>query len=96
MNVNTVYDVDNDEYLPLYSGPVNNRRLPSHHRVDVRIDKYWLFDDFVISTYLDVRNVFQSDHVTAINYNDDYSAQEDVVSVDSEVPLIFLGMKIDF
>jgi len=96
LNVNTRYDVDNDTYVPLYTGTVNTDRLKSHQQVDFRIDRYWLFDDYVLSTYLDFRNVFQSKYVTSKAYNEDYTASEDVVSVDSEIPLIFVGMKIDF
>ena len=87
---------DNNEYIPSYSGPINNKRLSSHHQIDFRIDKYWILNDFIISTYIDFRNILQSKHVTSIEYNEDYTAQEEEVSVDSEVPLIFLGMKIDF
>jgi outer membrane receptor for Fe3+-dicitrate len=96
MNVDTRYDVDNDTYVPLYTGTVNTDRLKSHQQVDFRIDRYWLFDDYVLSTYLDFRNVFQNKYVTSKAYNEDYTASEDVVSVDSEIPLIFVGMKIDF
>lgn len=96
LNVNTRYDVDNDIYVPLYTGIVNEDRLTSHQQVDFRIDRYWLFDDCVLSAYLDFRNVFQSKYVTDMAYNPDYTAKEEVLSVDSEIPLIFVGMKIDF
>ncbi|MBA4367784.1 MAG: hypothetical protein C0403_09120, partial [Desulfobacterium sp.] len=96
LNVNTTYDTDNNEYIPRYDGSINNKRLPSHHQVDFRIDKYWIFDNVILSTYLDFRNIFQSKYVTSINYNEDYTAQEEQVSVDSDIPLIFLGMKVDF
>lgn len=95
LNVDTTYDVDNNEYIPNYTGPINTQRLKAHHQVDFRIDKYWLFNTCVISTYLDFRNVFQQKYVTSINYNEDYTAQEEMVSVDSEIPLIFVGVKID-
>ncbi|GAB6094966.1 TonB-dependent receptor [Desulfatiferula olefinivorans] len=96
LHVDTRYDVDNNEYIPLYTGPVNDRRFRSHHQVDFRIDRYWLFNECVISTYIDIRNVFQNKYVTGITYNEDYTAKEEEVSVDSEIPLIFLGMKVDF
>jgi len=94
--VNTIYDTDNNEYIPQYSGLINNKRLPSHHIVDFRIDKYWILNNIILSTYLDFRNILQSKYVTSIEYNEDYTDLEQQVSVDSEIPLIFLGMKIDF
>ncbi len=96
LNVNTIYDTDNNEYIPQYSGPINNKRLPSHHIVDFRIDKYWILNNIILSTYLDFRNILQSKYVTSIEYNEDYTDQEKQLSADSEIPLIFLGMKIDF
>ena len=95
-NVNTIYDVDNDEYSPLYTGGINGSRLKSHHQLDFRIDKYWLFDNFVLSTYIDVKNVFQEKHEVGVEYNEDYTAQAKELSVGSETPLIFAGLKIDF
>ncbi|RJP77437.1 MAG: TonB-dependent receptor [Desulfobacteraceae bacterium] len=96
LNVNTIYDTDNNEYIPQYAGSINNKRLPSHHQIDFRIDKYWILNNVILSTYLDFRNIFQNKYVTSINYNEDYTAQEEQVSVDSEIPMIFLGMKVDF
>ncbi len=94
--VDTLYDVDEDEYSPLYTGKINGSRLKSHHQLDFRIDKYWLFDNFVLSTYLDVKNVFQQKHEVGVEYNEDYSAKTEVLSIGSETPLIFAGLKIDF
>ena len=96
LNVETVYDVDSDEYRPIYNGPINEDRLKSHHQLDLRIDKYWLFNRFILSTYLDIRNVLQNRNVADIVYNEDYTQSEEMLSVSSQVPLIFLGIKVDF
>jgi hypothetical protein len=96
LNVKTIYDVDNDQYKPVYDGPINEDRLKPYHQLDLRIDKYWLFNRFILSTYLDIRNVLQTENVTSIAYNEDYTDSEEVLSISSQVPLIFLGIKIDF
>jgi hypothetical protein len=96
LNVETIYDVDSDTYRPRYDGSINNKRFKPHHQLDLRIDKYWLFDHFILSTYIDVRNVFQSKNETGIVYNSDYTDSEKVYAVSSTVPLIFLGIKVDF
>jgi hypothetical protein len=96
LDVETVYDVDSDTYRPVYDGSINNKRLRPHHQLDLRIDKYWLFNHFILSTYIDVRNVFQSKNEIGIDYNIDYTDNEKVYSVSSTVPLIFLGLKVDF
>lgn len=92
----TLYNVDTDTYYPLYDGPINNGRLPDRQQLDLRIDKYWIFNNFILSTYLDFRNVLQHKNVIGKVYNKDYSESEDAYSIDSYVPLIFLGLKLDY
>lgn len=92
----TLYDADSDTYYPLYDGPINNGRLKARQQLDFRIDKYWIFNNFILSTYLDVRNVLQYKNVIGKAYNKDYSQSEDAYSIDSYVPLVFLGLKFDF
>jgi outer membrane receptor protein involved in Fe transport len=96
LNVSTMYDIDNDKYSPIYTGGINDNRHASHHQLDFRIDKYWLFDSYVLSTYLDIKNVFHQKHEVDIKYNEDYTAQEKILAVGSKTPLIFVGLKIDF
>jgi hypothetical protein len=55
-----------------------------------------MFNNFVLSTYLDIRNVLQTDNAAAKIYNTDYTESEDALTIDSYVPLIFLGLKVDF
>lgn len=92
----TLYDADTDTYYPLYYGPINNGRLKDRQQLDLRIDKYWIFNNFILSTYLDVRNVLQNKNIIGKAYNKDYSQREDALSIDSYIPLVFLGLKLDF
>ena len=39
------------------NGPVNSTRLPGFFQIDVRIEKQWLFETWMLSAYLDVQNV---------------------------------------
>lgn len=96
LDVETLYVVDRDEYYPVYDGPINNNRLKPYRQLDFRIDKYWIFNNFILSTYLDVRNVLQTENVVGKFYNQDYTQSDDVLSISSYVPLIFLGVKFDF
>jgi hypothetical protein len=96
LGTETVYDVDTDTYYPLYDGAINEDRLKAYQQLDLRIDKYWIFNNFVLSTYLDIRNVLQTENAYAKAYNIDYTESEDALTIDSYVPLIFLGVKVDF
>ena len=96
LHTETLYDVDKDIYYPVYGGPINEDRLDTHQQLDFRIDKYWIFNNFILSTYLDVRNILQTKNTFQKVYNKDYSQSEDFLNISSQVPLIFLGLKFDF
>jgi outer membrane receptor protein involved in Fe transport len=96
LHTETIYDVDKDVYYPAYSGPINEDRFDAHQQLDFRIDKYWIFNNFILSTYLDVRNILQTKNIFQKVYNKDYSQSEDFLNISSQVPLIFLGLKLDF
>jgi outer membrane receptor protein involved in Fe transport len=96
LHTETVYDVDKDTYYPFYNGPINEDRLDAHQQLDFRIDKYWIFNNFILSTYLDVRNVLQTKNIFTKVYNKDYTQSEEFLNISSQIPMIFLGLKFDF
>jgi outer membrane receptor for monomeric catechols len=96
LNTDTMYDADNDQYTPVYDGKINNKRLKSYQQVDFRVDKHWVFDNWILSAYLDIRNIFRQEHIVAMGYNTDYTEEVEEESLDSVIPLIFFGLKADF
>ncbi len=96
LDVETLYDVDKDEYYPLYDGPINEERLPAYQSLDFRLDKYCIFNNFILSTYIDWRNVLQQKNVLGTIYSRDYTQSEDFLDISSQVPMIFFGVKLDF
>ena len=61
----------NDTYTQVPSSCVNCARLPTFHQLDVRIDKRWVFDAWMLNLYLDVQNVYNRANPEAIQYNFD-------------------------
>jgi TonB family protein len=51
------YDADTDIYTPA-KAPVNTARLEAFHALDLRIDKTFLFKQWVLKVYLDITNVY--------------------------------------
>ncbi len=93
MNTDYTYDVDNDIVIPNYSGPVNRDRLPAQHQLDIRLDRYWIFNNWILSTYLDIQNIYLRRNVIGIAYNADYTEERNI----SLFPiLVFVGIKGDF
>jgi len=69
------YDLDNDIYVP-FEGAVNSERLPYFFQWDVRIDRKWTFDRWIMSLYLDILNVTSRSNGVEYDYNFDYSSRE--------------------
>jgi outer membrane receptor for ferrienterochelin and colicin len=69
-----VVDADTDEYRAV-SGPVNSSRVKAFHQLDVRIDKRWIYDSWMLNAYLDIQNVYDQSNVENVEYNYDYSKE---------------------
>jgi len=66
-----VLDMDAGIYKPTY-GPKYSARNPMFAQWDLRIDKKWVFNSFLLNAYLDVQNVTNRTNVDAPDYNFDY------------------------
>ncbi|RJO64410.1 MAG: TonB-dependent receptor [Myxococcales bacterium] len=72
-------NADNGTYLPIYDPEsVNGRRNAPFHKLDLRLDKQWVFDTWILYTYLDVQNVYYHANVIETRYNYDYSEKASV------------------
>lgn len=67
-----VLDSDADEYRPLF-GAVNSARTKGFHQLDLRVDKRWIYQSWILNAYLDIQNVYSQTNVENIEYNYDYS-----------------------
>ncbi|MEB2312740.1 MAG: TonB-dependent receptor [Sorangiineae bacterium] len=67
-----LYAADAGAYTPL-QGAVDSERLPLFHQLDIRVDKRWQFEDWRLSAYLDVQNVYNNAAIEGISYNYNYS-----------------------
>lgn len=65
-----VYATDNGFYEPVYGKP-NSQRLPTFHQADLRLDKRWVFNKWMLTAYLDVQNIYNSPNVTGYQYSYD-------------------------
>jgi TonB family protein len=89
----SVYDVTNGYYRPLY-GAVNSSRVDPFFQTDMRIDKKFIFDKWMLSFYLDCQNIFfylyASPEFTVYNY--DFTQKTNI-----SFPFIpSLGIRADF
>lgn len=69
------YDLDNDIFVPIF-GDINSDRAPSFFQVDLRVDRKWRFDKWIMSLYVDVQNVANRANGNSYDYAFDYRSRE--------------------
>ena len=88
----SVYDADSDNYVPVY-GKTNSRRMPTFHQLDVRFDKKWQWTHLALTTYLDIKNVYNAKNPEFPVYSDDYSEKDWLTGL----PIIpSVGVKLEY
>jgi len=66
-----IWNGSDDTWSRVSSTCVNCQRLPAFHQLDVRVDKTWAFNQFVLAAYLDVQNVYNRANAESIQYSFD-------------------------
>jgi outer membrane receptor for ferrienterochelin and colicin len=87
-----VLDLDSGSYKPSYGAKYSGRN-PMFAQWDVRIDKKWVFNRFMLDLYLDVWNVTNRENIEAPDYNFDYSKQKSVSGL-SILPILGLRAEL--
>lgn len=54
-----VWDADQDRYQAVYGTPLSARKA-TFHQLDVRIDKKFVFDSFILGAYIEVLNAYNA------------------------------------
>ncbi len=90
--VGSVYDADNDVYIPR-RGEIFSGRNPNFFQWDARVDRKWVFDTWILSGYLDIQNLTNSQNQEGVTYSYDYSEKKSITGL----PLLpSIGMKGEF
>jgi hypothetical protein len=71
--VGSRYDADSDRYVPIYAAQEED--LPIFHRLDLRFDKRWRFDTWMLEGFLDIQNVYNANNPESMAYSFDFSEQ---------------------
>ncbi|MFL5246891.1 MAG: TonB-dependent receptor domain-containing protein [Myxococcales bacterium] len=90
--VGSRYLAQDDVYLPIY-GLTNSARLPAFNQLDVRIDKIWTYDSWMLDAYLDLLNAYNHRSIEGTQYSYDFSQRDQFRGL----PIIpTLGVKASF
>lgn len=78
--VGAIYDVNGNYYFPI-QGEQFSERLPDFFQLDVRLDKRFVFQSWMLALYLDVQNVTNRANVEGVLNAYDYSARTYITSL---------------
>lgn len=68
----SIVNVNSLNYTAL-SGQQNTRRNPLFNRLDIRIEKKWVFDSWRLALFLDIQNVYNQQNQESLIYNYDFT-----------------------
>ena len=90
--VGSVFNSSRDEYDPVYGG-VNSARIPAFHQLDLRVDKRWVYQSWMLDFYLDMQNLYNRANPEGQGYNYNFSKTQ----VQQGLPILpILGVRADF
>jgi hypothetical protein len=72
-----VYDTDNDVFIP-QRGEIYSKRFSAFNQLDIRIDRKYIYDTWILTAYLDIQNLLNAKNPSNIQYSYDYSQKESV------------------
>lgn len=75
-----VYNSETDDYEPIY-GERGSVRKATFHQLDLRVDKKFVFDTWLLGLYLDVQNVYNASNQEGIRYNYNFTDSEPVTGL---------------
>ena len=79
-------------YVPVYA-ETNSDRLPSYHRLDLRVNKTFQFSRWKLGLFLELLNAYNRKNLLDYRYNQDYTEREDA----NQLPFIpYLGITAEF
>ena len=88
----SVFDADNDVYIPI-RGTFFSERNKDFMQLDLRVDRKFVYRDWILSAYFDIQNATNRSNSEGLNYNYDYSESK----VTSGIPVLpTFGLKGEF
>ena len=88
----STYDSDYDVFVPFFGNKLSDR-LKAFSQLDVRLDRKWIFKNWILTAYLDIQNVTNRNNVGTVDYSFDYSE----VDGESGIPILpTIGLRGEF
>ncbi len=85
----TPFNQDGTQDVALY----NSSHIPANHSLDIRTDRRWSFDNFVLITYIDIQNIYNRQFRDVPRFNSQTGEIEQTSSIGI---LPSIGISIEF
>jgi hypothetical protein len=76
----SVYDENSDVYIPI-PGSTLSERFSDFWQLDMRLDRKWIYDTWILSAYLDIQNITNRQNETGKIYNFDFSQSDNATGL---------------
>ena len=74
-------------------GEANSDRLPTYHRLDLRVSKIFQFSKWKLGIFLELLNAYNRKNLLDYRYSDDYKTRNDI----NQLPIVpYLGITAEF
>ena len=85
--------------IPTY-GEINSFRYDPFHRLDIRINKDFIFSSWKMSLYLELLNAYNRKNILTFNYDENYARDERgevIKDIIRQLPIVpYIGIKSEF
>ena len=75
--VSSTFDSDNDVYIPT-RGALYSQRFKNFMQLDFRLERKFIYDTWILTSYIDIQNITNSKNSSNIQYSYDYSQKEEI------------------
>jgi TonB family protein len=78
--VSAIYDSDADAYVPI-PGAVNSERINAFQQIDLRVDRKWIFDRWMLTLYFEIQNALNQSNPEGIRYNYNFTQSQPITGL---------------
>ena len=75
--ISSIYDADANVYVPV-QGALNSTRLNAFQQLDLRVDRKWRFDSWILTAYFELQNALNQTNPEGTRYNYNFTQQKSI------------------
>jgi len=73
--ISSTFDSSSNDYTAVY-GAKYSTRVPAFHQLDIRLDKTWIYNNWMFTAYVDLQNAYNRSNPEQLQYNFNYQKSQ--------------------